>query len=174
MSEFEKWYCPACKAEVRRKDKFCPECGRHIIPENSRSNDVNIELHTPKSGEVNIELSSPQPYLSNYKPSIPVGVPVSSQSDPYAMVSLVCGIVGLFAFPIIFSVLAIVFSYMVRILNEKTVKQQIWGRILGIVGLVLSFILALIIIFFGLGSALISAILSAILSVSGSNSNYKY
>lgn len=122
-------YCSNCGREIEENVAFCPNCGQA----------VNVKRTVP-----NVE---PMPYEYTSEP-------VKSETDGYAIASLVLGILAFFCLPIVGSILAIVFGNKSMCEHGQNTMAKV-GKILGIVSLVIMIVCVVIIIIvvvvFGVG-----------------------
>jgi MFS family permease len=80
--------------------------------------------------------------------------PTAQSTSGYAIASLVLGIVGIFVFPVVGSILALIFGYIARNEIDRSSGRQggrglaIAGIVLGWVGVVFGIVLLLILLLF--------------------------
>ncbi|MBN2168601.1 MAG: DUF4190 domain-containing protein [Actinobacteria bacterium] len=127
-------YCRQCGSKIRPGDSFCPQCG------------VEVNLDIPV-----------EEIAGGRTPPPPIPPPVSSarqagrrKTSGWAVVSLVVGALSFLFFPVLGSILAIVFA----IIAKKEIKEgnggisgsgmATAGLVLGIIGLVIPLILVII------------------------------
>lgn len=98
---------------------------------------------------------TPSPYST--QPAVPPSAPALGTTNGFAIASLVLGIVGLTGFPLIPSVLALIFGYKgKRQIDRSGGAEQ--GRGLAVAGIVLGWIGTIFLILLGLGAAALIAL----------------
>ncbi len=124
-------YCRYCGNEINDDALFCSKCGQPT-----------------GNAPVPYDQTSAQPYDEPSAQPAP---------DGYAIASLVLGILGLVALPLIGGILAVVFGNISRKNNGPTTMARA-GWIMGIIGIVLGVVVVaiIIILFVVMGAALMS------------------
>lgn len=113
----------------------------------------------------------PDPTASGYstQPAVPQGAPQLGTTNGFAIASLVLGIVGLTGFPLIPSVLALIFGYKgKRQIDRSGGAEQ--GRGLAVAGIVLGWIGTILLL---LGGLLLAAALAVGFASSGSFDGFR-
>lgn len=132
-------YCMNCGKEMADNEMFCSQCGtgaQGTVP-NYVQNDLGLQGSL--QGETPMPVEEPPVYLSNGGPDYQANVPRQKFLGD-AITSFACGVVGLFLFPIVFGIAAIVVS----ITSMRKIKANpqpgngfaIAGLVLGIVDLI--------------------------------------
>lgn len=140
-------YCQNCGHEMADEELFCGQCGTPAQNATSSYSSDSGVGDTYDPGEVASSVSEPV-YLSNYGGST-YQQPVNSQKYlGDAIAGFVCGLVGLFLFPVIMGIVAVSVSSLS--LNKLKKNPQMGkglataGLVLGIVDLVWYFIAMII------------------------------
>lgn len=132
-------YCMNCGKEMADNEMSCSQCGtgaQGTVP-NYVQNDLGLQGSL--QGETPMPAEEPPVYLSNGGPDYQANVPRQKFLGD-AITSFACGVVGLFLFPIVFGIAAIVVS----ITSMRKIKANpqpgngfaIAGLVLGIVDLI--------------------------------------
>jgi hypothetical protein len=133
-------YCPFCGTQLEEKVTFCPNCGAHIDEKSGSSSSATtasqpqIVTDMPVTGTPQQHTYSPPPTQS-YQPVTQVYVtPPPPQGNSDADSALFLGIGGLFCFPIILSIPAIIYGFRALQKPNKHATAII-GIVLGFIGL---------------------------------------
>lgn len=121
-------FCSQCGSKLNEGAMFCPNCGT-AVNQNGAQNQVNNQAQ---------QINNQQ---QNYNNGTQTGM---QKTNGLAVASLVCSLVGLFIFPLIFGILAVCFSVVGkrRILefNEKGKGMATAGLVIGILDIIWWFI----------------------------------
>ncbi len=132
-------YCKYCGKEMGDDAVFCPQCGQPT------GIDREGEQWQTPNGMQQPDLYQ-QPYSNQQGGAAPYDSAAGQPApDGYAIASLVLGIVGLIALPLIGGILAVVFSNISRRNIGPTTMARA-GRILGIIGIVFGVVVVAIVI----------------------------
>jgi hypothetical protein len=139
--------CPVCGDDIPSNSLFCPNCGTRVTQPSSSGAPT---LALPESGAAGPPLSEPysqapepqayQPpaapqWIAPAAPLAPAGLPNSTT----AIVSLVFGILGWFALPVIGPIVAVVAGHMARAEIRRS-NGQVGGSGMATAGLVLGYL----------------------------------
>ncbi len=142
-------YCRYCGKKIGDNDAFCSGCGR---PTGVTPGGTDRQSRTNQQPALNqAAYRSPQGINDPNRP-----YEEESRPDGYAIASLVLGILGIFAIPVVGGVLAIVFGNISRRYNGPTTMARV-GKILGIIALVVNVvaIMIMVVLFVFLGFTLL-------------------
>lgn len=143
-------FCPMCGAPNEEDSVFCGNCGAVLDPDEVP---VDVAVETTEeavegAAQASAEAVEDVPVAPEPKeavagppavPAPPVSVAPSLPTSGLAIASLVCGVGGLVVFPLIGSILAVIFGYMAR----RDIRQrphQISGDGVALAGIVTGWI----------------------------------
>lgn len=123
--------CPNCQTENADTTRFCTQCGNSL-------GDV-----LPSTTEHHIPPAAALPYQAS-QPSVPYQQPtayppIAQETNNKALWSLVMGIIGIFIFPVIFNVPAIILGYIAKNEISRSGGREA-GRGMALAGIILGWV----------------------------------
>jgi Domain of unknown function (DUF4190)/zinc-ribbon domain len=129
-------FCSNCGANVPDTSAFCPQCGKSAAPAPSAQTAEPSAPQTPAQAAPPAP-TSPSPVV--YGQSVPQGYAALPQSDSTAMVSLILGVLSIFAFSILTGIPAIILGNNAR-KNIRNSGGRLTGDGLAVVGIILGWV----------------------------------
>lgn len=139
-------YCPNCGNPVSDNDRFCPKCGMDLEQARKGSTETFYAASDKNPGGPQTSTASSTSSSASASSTTP-----ATKTDGKALASMILGIISMVVWPfygfvgLVLAILALAFSFG-KNLDKRSATYAKVGRILGIIGIVLSvlgFILAI-------------------------------